>query len=73
MGIALYELTYFIIHDLFIHQRIQGLSQPQITYLNAIKKAHEAHHKAPENTPGTCFGMLFFPWKYYIEAKKRLS
>jgi len=70
LGIALYGLTYFIIHDLFIHQRIKSISQINITYLKAIKRAHEAHHQPWVKNQGTCFGLLFFPWKYYTAAKR---
>ena len=70
LGITLYGLTYFIIHDLLIHQRIKRLPKAKATYLKALIKAHEAHHKLFGKDRGTCFGLLFFPWKYYSQARE---
>lgn len=73
LGIALYGLVYFIIHDLWIHQRIKGLGKGKLIYLEAIKEAHEAHHKPNKSNQGTSFGLLFFPWQHYQKAQKRIS
>ena len=70
LGIALYGLVYFLIHDLLIHRRVRVGFKPKNTYLRALQKAHEGHHVPPEQGPGECYGMLFFPYKYYKAAKQ---
>jgi beta-carotene 3-hydroxylase len=69
-GIALYGLAYFIVHDIFIHQRIKWLRNTNIPYLKAIRKAHKVHHKHLTRHDGECFGMLWVPLKYFREARK---
>jgi beta-carotene 3-hydroxylase len=44
-GIALYGLAYFLVHDVFIHQRIKIFRRTDNRYLRAIRKAHKVHHK----------------------------
>ncbi|MBE9662938.1 sterol desaturase family protein [Mucilaginibacter myungsuensis] len=70
LGITLYGMCYFFIHDLFIHQRIKVLRNSQHWYLKAIRRAHKMHHKHLHKHDGECFGMLWVPLKYYREAKK---
>lgn len=69
-GIAVYGVAYFLVHDLFIHQRFKWVKQIDHPYFTAIRKAHKMHHKHTSKEEGECFGMLLFPMKYYKEAKK---
>ena len=64
IGIALYGLAYFIVHEIFIHQRIKLLKKTNIAYLKGIRKAHKVHHKKLGKEDGSCFGMLFVPLQY---------
>lgn len=64
-GITLYGFTYFVVHDVFIHQRIKIFKKTNHPYLLAIRRAHKMHHKNPKKEHGTCFGMLLVPSKYY--------
>jgi beta-carotene 3-hydroxylase len=73
LGITLYGFTYFMVHDVFIHQRFKWFRDTNHPYFLAIRKAHKAHHKVVGKEDGTCFGMLVVPKKYYEEAKKILS
>lgn len=70
LGITLYGMTYFIVHDIFIHQRIKWLQKTDAVYFRAIRKAHKIHHKHLNKEDGECFGMLWVPLKYFKEAKK---
>ncbi|MEO6304733.1 MAG: sterol desaturase family protein [Bacteroidia bacterium] len=70
VGITLYGLAYFFIHDLFIHQRLKVLRNANSIYFRAIRKAHKIHHKHLGKEEGECFGMLWAPLKYFKEAKK---
>lgn len=69
-GITLYGLAYFLVHDVFIHQRFRLFRNTNNVYLRAIRKAHKMHHKHLNKENGECFGMLFVPLKYFREALK---
>lgn len=69
-GIAAYGLAYFLVHDIFIHQRFKWFTRTENTYLMAIRKAHKIHHKHRTKEKGECFGMLFVPLRYWTDARK---
>ena len=70
LGILLYGMAYFFVHDIFIHQRFKILRNADHPYFKAIRKAHKVHHKHRGKEHGECFGMLLVPWKYFREALK---
>lgn len=70
LGITLYGIAYFFIHDIFIHQRFRIFRNSDSVYLRAIRRAHKMHHKHLDKYNGECFGMLWVPWKYFKEALK---
>jgi beta-carotene 3-hydroxylase len=63
-GIMSYGLTYFIVHDIFIHQRFKVFRNTNNHYAKALRRAHKIHHKHLEKNGGECFGMLWVPLKY---------
>src|SRR6478609_132305 len=65
LGITLYGMAYFFLHDVFIHQRIGFLKNTDNPYLLAIRRAHKQHHKHLEKEEGECFGFLWVPVKYF--------
>ena len=69
-GIAAYGLCYFIVHDIFIHQRFKLWRNSDNIYLRAIRKAHKVHHKRMTKEEGECFGMLIVPMRYFSDALK---
>ena len=69
VGISLYGIAYFLVHDIFIHQRFKIFTRTKNRYLKAIRKAHKVHHKHLGPEDGECFGMLVVPPKYIKEAK----
>lgn len=68
LGIAAYGLSYFLIHDVLIHQRFNWFRRTDNVYFRAIRKAHKVHHKHLGKEEGECFGMLYVPPKYFREA-----
>ena len=70
LGILIYGIAYFLVHDVFIHQRFRWFKRSKHPYFKAIRKAHKVHHKHLGKYKGECFGMLIVPFKYYLEAKK---
>lgn len=65
MGVTLYGMAYFFVHDIFIHQRFHFLSTTTNPYFLAIRRAHKQHHKHLGKEEGECFGFLWVPVKYY--------
>ena len=45
VGITLYGLCYFLVHEIFIHQRFKILRNSNNKYLKAIRRTHKMHHK----------------------------
>lgn len=71
VGIALYGLTYFLIHDVYIHQRFKWFKQLDSTYSRAILKAHGAHHAKTTKEDCESFGLLIVAAKYFKEATSK--
>lgn len=69
LGITLYGLCYFLVHDIFIHQRFKMFRNSNNRYLKAIRRAHKMHHKHLTREDGECFGMLWVPFKYFKNLK----
>ncbi|MBK6977821.1 MAG: sterol desaturase family protein [Cytophagaceae bacterium] len=65
LGIMLYGMAYFFVHDILIHQRIKLFSNTKNNYLLALRKGHKVHHKHIGKEEGEVFGMLFVPFKYF--------
>ncbi len=65
LGISLYGIAYFMVHDVFIHQRANVLKKTENPYLLAIRRAHKQHHKYLGKEDGECFGFLWVPIKYF--------
>ena len=70
-GIMAYGATYFLVHDIFIHQRFKLLRNTNNWYARALRRAHKMHHKHIGKEDGECFGMLFVPLKYYKNELKK--
>ena len=73
IGISAYGGAYFVIHDLFIHQRIKVLRHTKNPYLLAIRRAHKMHHRHLGKEDGECFGMLWVPVKYFRAEFRKSS
>ena len=69
-GILAYGIAYFVVHDIFIHQRFKLLRNVNNRYARAVRRAHKMHHKHLGREDGECFGMLVVPFKYFREAKR---
>ena len=64
IGIFAYGATYFVVHDIFIHQRFKFFRNVDNSYGRAVRRAHKMHHKHTGKKDGECFGMLWVPFKY---------
>lgn len=65
LGITLYGLCYFLVHDVFIHRRLSWFRNSDNAYLRAIRKAHKVHHKRMEKEDCEVFGMLIVPFRFF--------
>ncbi|MGS0747036.1 beta-carotene hydroxylase [Halpernia sp. GG3] len=65
LGILLYGMAYFLIHDVLIHRRFKWFDKTNSYYLKGLRKAHKIHHKHLGKQKGECFGMLYVPLKYF--------
>ncbi|MBP0903887.1 sterol desaturase family protein [Mariniflexile gromovii] len=69
IGIFAYGLSYFLVHDIFIHQRFKLFRNANNWYAKGVRRAHKMHHKHLGKEDGECFGMLFVPFKYFKNNK----
>ncbi len=65
LGILAYGIAYFVVHDIFIHQRFKLLRNANNWYAKGVRRAHKIHHKNIGKEKGECFGMLVVPFKYF--------
>lgn len=68
VGIFAYGATYFLVHDIFIHQRFKLFRNANNRYARAVRRAHKMHHKHLGKEDGECFGMLLVPFKYFKKS-----
>lgn len=64
-GILAYGIAYFMVHDIFIHQRFKIFRNANNWYARGVRRAHKIHHKHLGKDDGECFGMLWVPMKYF--------
>lgn len=64
-GILAYGIAYFLVHDIFIHQRFKLFRNANSRYAKGVRRAHKIHHKHLGKEDGECFGMLLVPFKYF--------
>ena len=55
IGVSMYGMVYFFIHDLYVHRRMKKL-RLRIPFLIEVKKAHALHHRYG----GEPYGLLLY-------------
>jgi len=65
IGISLYGLLYFVLHDVLVHRRLKWFDRPKTTFLKGIFKAHQAHHKTNQKEDAVSFGLFVVPKKFF--------
>ncbi|HTF80386.1 MAG TPA: sterol desaturase family protein [Cytophagales bacterium] len=73
LGIALYGLAYFIVHDIIIHQRFKLFRNLKGKYVLGIRRAHKIHHKHVGKEQGENFGMLLVPMRFFKEKRQEMG
>ncbi|MEC8739168.1 MAG: beta-carotene hydroxylase [Bacteroidota bacterium] len=69
IGVCLYGVAYFLVHDVFVHQRIKLLKKTNNNYFKAMRKAHKIHHKTLTKRGAEAFGFLYVPKKYLKKTR----
>jgi beta-carotene 3-hydroxylase len=64
-GMSAYGLAYFLVHDIFVHQRFKLFKNANNAYLRAVRRAHKIHHKNSGKENGASFGFIFVARKYF--------
>ena len=64
IGITLYGMVYLVIHDLYVHRRMQSLTFKN-PFMLKIKKAHMVHH----SHGGEPYGLLLFSLPGHAEKE----
>ena len=71
IGISIYGLVYFLIHDVYIHRRFKWFKQLDNWYSKGILRAHGAHHAKTSKEDCESFGLLLVAKKYYGKRAKK--
>ncbi len=71
VGISIYGLVYFLIHDVYIHRRFKWFKKLDNAYSQAILRAHGAHHARKTKEDGESFGLLVVGKKYFKKRKRQ--
>jgi len=67
IGIMLYGIGYFLVHDTFFHKRIKIKYRPKSKYMKRVLNAHSVHHQKSKVHEGVCFGFLYASKKYEVK------
>ena len=65
IGISIYGLIYFLIHDVYIHRRFNWFKQLDSPYSRGILRAHGVHHAKHTKEDGESFGLLVVAKRYF--------
>ncbi|MCQ8781835.1 sterol desaturase family protein [Mangrovibrevibacter kandeliae] len=73
VGITLYGLFYFIVHDGLVHQRWPFRHIPKRGYAKRLVQAHRLHHAVRGKADCVSFGFLYAPPVDGLRTKLRSS
>jgi beta-carotene 3-hydroxylase len=66
LGITLYGLCYFVVHDLYTHRRYLPFSSNS-RVLQVLKRAHLRHHQSAEKPGQEPFGLFLFAYSEFMQ------
>lgn len=70
VGISLYGLLYFLVHDVYIHRCMRFFRKSSNVYLRALNIAHKMHHRNTGKEGCKVFGMLLVQGKFFVLAHR---
>ncbi len=59
IGVAMYGIGYFLVHDTFLHRQNKIEYRPKSKYIKRILHAHAIHHQIITAHTGFCFVFLY--------------
>lgn len=65
LGIAIYGVFYFIVHDLFTHRRFAPFKSNNFLF-KTIRAAHQRHHQTAEKRGIEPYGLFIFDFKKFV-------
>ena len=69
LGVALYGLMYFIVHDGLVHQRWPFRITPKRGYAKRLVQAHRLHHATHGREGSVSFGFLYAPDVHKLKSQ----
>ena len=72
VGITVYGVLYFIIHDLFTHRRFIPFSSEN-RLMRLIRRAHQRHHQTADKVGNEPYGLFLFPYREYPDRRKNIG
>ena len=61
VGMIVYGVLYFLMHDVLVHQRWPFRHVPRHGYLKRLYQAHKLHHAVEGRDGAVSFGFLYSP------------
>ena len=71
VGVCMYGLFYFVLHDAWVHRRWVLPRPLDGAYLQAMIRAHRAHHASLQAKPSESYGLWLFPSKFWAGRTKK--
>lgn len=69
IGLMVYGILYFIVHDGLVHQRWPFRYVPKRGYVKRLVQAHKMHHAVDGRDGCVSFGFLWAPPLQHLKAK----
>ena len=66
LGITMYGILYFIIHDVFTHKRLVSFKNDN-AFMKLVRRAHQRHHQEVGKQGHEPYGLFLFPYDKYPE------
>ncbi len=70
VGVAVYGVLYFVLHDLYAHGRLGKLRLPG-RVAASVKRAHGRHHQSLGERGQEPYGLFLFPPRYGRRPRRR--
>ena len=71
LGITVYGLIYFFVHDMLVHQRLGFRWVPKRGYAKRLLQAHRLHHAVKGREGTVSHGFIFPPSPTRLKAQLR--
>ena len=71
LGVTLYGVLYFMLHDGLVHHRWPFRARPSNPYIQRLVQAHHLHHAVHEREGAVSFGFLYAPPLKQLRQKLR--